>query len=228
MRLVDLVMLSVGDLCENPHNPRRPLAKSYLDGLRDSIAKFGFCGILAVAKNNNNTYTVLNGNTRLQELRAHSVDRVPCQVIEVCEEGKPSWEEERKLFVLSYDRNAKKFDDVQVMEQLAELVRKGADVKALAKLTARPNLSQILADKQEGAKVAQEKMPQAAMATMVLYGPKSAVDDIALLLKDLKGKLSTLEKAHKAGKQIMQLVEWSDPDLLALLLATGAAFGKTP
>lgn len=207
----------------NPDNPKRPLGLKYKRGLRASLDRFGFAGLLVVAANDDGTYEVLDGNTRLDELERAGVETVPCVVYRGMDRT------ERRTFVLAHDRHRKVFDEDVVLSQLQELAEKGGDVRALATLAGKDNLDRLLAEAangRDGVAPASAATPPPQSGSLVLYGPASEIQAIAGLLKQVKGRLSNLEKARKALEQAVEFLDWSDDRLLACLLATVARFGE--
>lgn len=214
--------LPVERLRHNPANPKRPLGLKYKRGLRASLDRFGFAGLLVVAANSDGTYEVLDGNTRLEELERAGVESVPCVVYQGMDAA------ERKAFVLAHDRHRKVFDEDAVLAQLQQLAEDGGDTKSLALLAGKDNLDRLLAEAQGGGSqaLATPAAPLPAMASLVLYGPAAEVKEINALLKQVKGRLTNLEKARKALGQAVEFLDWSDERLLAVLLAAVARFGE--
>lgn len=210
-------------LRSNPDNPKRPLGLKYKRGLRASLDRFGFAGLLVVAANDDGTYEVLDGNTRLDELERAGVETVPCVVYRNMDRT------ERRAFVLAHDRHRKVFDEDVVLSQLQELAEKGGDVRALATLAGKDNLDRLLAEAangRNGVAPASAAPPPPQSGSLVLYGPASEIQAIAGILKQIKGRLTNLERARKALEQAVEFLDWSDDRLLACLLATVARFGE--
>lgn len=218
----------VAALRPSPDNPKDKIGKQYLAGLRASIERYGFSGTLSVGANLDGTFVVLDGNTRLDELLAAKIVETWVCRVPACAEGVGDWASERKQFTLAYDRHRKKFSETAVLEQLKALAAKGEDVKQLALLSGKANLSRLLAESQApkgGAAGPASTAP--TQASLVLYGPMAEIQTIGGLLKHVKGKLSTLEKARKALGQSVEFLAWDDARLLSVLLATVAKFGET-
>lgn len=222
MKINPVELLPLEKLRPTTGNPKRPMANRFRRGLRASLAKFGFSGLLVVAENDDGTYEVLDGNTRLDELEGEGVEAVPC----VVHRGLST--DDRKAFILSHDRNKKAFDEGAVLAQLKDLAAR-TDAQALGRLTAQDNLQRLLAESSMQAAPGQAKAPgqaRAVMASLVLYGPAGELKEIQALLAQVRGRLSLLEKAKKALEQALAFLDWEDARLLAALLAAVANFTK--
>lgn len=226
MHVNPVAVLPTAALRPNSENPKKPLGIKYKRGLRAALDEYGFSGVLVVAANLDGTYVTLDGTTRLDVLDAEGIESVPCVVLADCAEGMPDWQERRKEFTLAHDRNRKVFDEDAVTAQLAALVEKGRDAKALATLTAKDNLDRLLAARQApsaSAPTAALKAP--AMASLTLYGPAEDVTAIKELLKQVKGKMITA-KVRAVLDQAVEFMTWEEERVLGVLLATIARWGK--
>ena len=216
MKVNPVKLVPTIQLRANASNPKGPLGLKYKQGLRTSLARWGFAGLFVVASNDDGTFEVLDGNTRLEELEKAGTENVPCVVFD------GMGPEERKKFVLAHDRHRKNFNEDAVMAQLEQLAHNGEDLKELALLSGKDNLKKLLAE-MSGQPVDMPDVPQAKvapMASMVLYGPASEMESIKGLLKQIKGRLSTLEKSRKALADAAEFLEWGDEKTLLVLLAT--------
>src|SRR5437762_3242168 len=103
------------------------MGRRYSRGLETSLQEFGFSGLFNVAPNADGTFEVLDGNTRVELLDDAGAADAPCVVHRDMAEGEPGWQERRRAFVLSYDRNRKLFDEDAVLAQLKALAARGQD-----------------------------------------------------------------------------------------------------
>lgn len=224
MKINPVELIHVDRLYHNSENPKSPLGKKYKDGLQAGLARWGFSGVLVVAADDDGRYEILDGNTRLEELRRNDVKEVPC----VVHRGMSA--DERKKFVLAHDRNRKKFNEDVVLAQLEGLVAKGENAKNLALLSGKDNLERLLAEKQNKATASQSQTTggggPVAMVSMVLYGPVAEIAKIKGLIGTVKGRLSTLEKARKDLDDAGKFFDWEAEESLVCLLATVAAVAK--
>lgn len=218
-------LLPTAALRPNSDNPKRPLGIKYRRGLTAALEEFGFAGVLVVAANADGTWMTLDGTTRLDVLDREGVESVPCIVLADLAEGMPDWQERRREFVLSHDRNRKVFDEDAVLGQLRQLAERGRDLKRLAVLSTKDNLERLLAAQQAPAAGAAPAPKTAPMASLVLYGPAADLAAIKELLKQTKGP-SLLGKARAALGQAAEFFDWTEERQVAILLATVARFGK--
>jgi len=211
MKVNPVQLLPIGKLHHNSDNPKKPLGARFSKGLKASLKKFGFAGVLVVASNDDGTYEVLDGNTRLDELEASGVADIPCIIMAGMEP------DERRTFVLAHDRNRKVFDEDAVVAQLTELARRTADLAALGALTATDNIRQIVEATQQrtraGVKQAQQGKPD-VHGSMTLYGPAEDIDAVRQLLKRIKGRLSDPWKARATLEQADQYLDLTDEQFL--------------
>lgn len=225
MKVNPVQLLRVEKLYHNSDNPKKPLGLRYKRGLRAGLEEFGFAGVLVVAADGDGRYEVLDGNTRLEELEREGVEEIPCVVLTGLSR------EDRQTFILTHDRNRKVFDEDVVLTQLQGLADRGKDLRKLSILVSKENLARLLQEKAAGGlKVPPGTTPGAAlpaMASLVLYGPADEIKAISELLKQVKGKLTFLEKGRKTLGQAVAFLDWSDEKLLACLLAAIAHFGGT-
>jgi hypothetical protein len=223
MLINPISLLPVEKLCLNQKaNPKLPMGTKYKQGLRLVIKQFGFAAVLVVAENLNGTYEVLDGTTRTEELERDGVEEVPCAIVSACKEGVADWQKLRTEFKLGHDRMRKVFDETAVLEQLRDLAAQGEDLKRLAVLSGKHNLERLLeeASKRQSQVGAIQKSAAQAMQSLVLYGPEADITAIKELLKGIKGRLSTAEKAHKALAQGAEFLDLTDEQFLAILLST--------
>lgn len=225
MKINKVQLLPVEQLRPNPDNPKKPLGARYKRGLKASLERFGFAGVLAVGANADGTWTVLDGTSRLEDLDAAAVQKVPCVSVPGCTEGEEGWQESRKEFTLAYDRNRKLFDEDAVLRQLKELSDRGRDVKALEDLTATEGLARLLSESAAASssrtastsKSSQGK--QAAQGSLVLYGPAEDIAAVKELLKRIKGRLSPVAKVRSVLEQAEQHMDFTDENFAVLLLS---------
>lgn len=222
MKVNPVELLPTEQLRQTGTNPKKPMGLKYKRGLRESLSRFGFAGLLVVAENDDGTYEVLDGNTRLDELSQAGIESAPCVVFR----GMDALE--RRKFLLAHDRNRKVFDESAVLADLERLAAQGEDLKSLAKLSGKDNLERLLSES-----VARKPLSQSnpaailpTMASVVLYGPVVELTGIRELLKQVRGRGFLLEKTRQALGQAIQFLDWTDERLIAVLLATIAAFGK--
>lgn len=220
MKVNPVELLPLERLHQNPDNPKKPMGARYRRGLKASLAKFGFAGLLVVAgPDADGTYEVLDGNTRLDELDGQA-DSVPCVVLDLDAAG-------RREFALSYDRNRKLFDEDKVVEQLRALAGGGADVKALEALSGVENLRLLIDDQRRAAPApppTPARMPE--QASLVLYGPAEDVQAVRELLKRLRSRLPSASKARSLVEQAEHYQDLGDESfLLAFLSACARASG---
>lgn len=223
MQIRPVEVLPVERLRHNPENPKHPLGLKYKRGLRASLDRFGFAGLLVVAADADGTFEVLDGNTRLEELSRLGVESVPCVVYRNMDR------EERRAFVLAHDRHRKEFNEEAVLGQLHALAEAGRDVKVLATLSGKDNLERLLAESSMAGPRAAAAGPAdapPAMGSMVLYGPAADLAAVRETLKGVRGRLSAATKAAKVLAEVAQFVDWDDERVLAVLLASARRFAE--
>lgn len=210
-------MIPIGKLTGNPANPKKAFSARHQKGLRASLKQYGFAGCFVVAADPDGTYEILNGNSRVEELRAAGVTEVPAVVYE----NMPG--EERTKFVLAYDKHAKPFDEKLVIAQLRELAEKGEDVRHLADLTAEENLARRLAN--QSARANATVMAAAAkMDSLILHGPAEDIAAIRDLIKTIRGQVNQSGRVVAALTQIKNHLDFTDEQWVTILLATMARF----
>lgn len=213
MKINPVQLIPIGKLHPNPDNPKKTFGARYRKGLKASLQRWGFAGLLVVASNDDGTYEVLDGNTRLEELQDAGVEAVPCVVMDNMSR------DERKTFVLAHDRNRKVFDEDAVVAQLTELAGRTQDLADLATVTSTENLRQIVeatAQRTRGTvRKAAESKP-AVMASLTIYGPAEDVDAVRQLLKRIKGKLADPWKARATLEQADQYLDLTDEAFLCV------------
>lgn len=215
MNVNPVQLLPLAKLRHNPDNPKRPMGARQGRGLRKSLQRFGFAGVLVVAgPDPDGTYEVLDGNTRLDELAGAGGDRAPCVVLDLDADG-------RKEFALAHDRNRKLFDEDAVVAQLKELAGRGKDVKELAELTATDNLRYLLqeAGRAKGPPPVTPKGPfkPPEQGSLVLYGPAEDVQAVRQLVKRMRGRVAPLVKVRQSLEQAEQFQDMADETFLLCL-----------
>lgn len=215
----DVRILPVTDVHINPDNPKKPLSADRKKGLNTNLDKFGMCSAILVAPHPDlpGEFIILDGNTRYEEMIKRGHDKIPVQVLNHIKTP-----EEIKEFVITYDRNVKAYNEDLVEQQLRDLVDKGEDVEMLSKLSNIDNLEDLLnGDADSVAKTFVDTAGVDEQDTLLLTGPKIAVDAIKASLKKIKGKLDTATKARKI-LETCEGFDYNDDDsiLLALLIAS--------
>jgi hypothetical protein len=206
MQVNEVVLIPLVKLRPNPDNPKKPMGARYLRGLKASLAKYGFAGVLQVAGNADGSFVVLDGNTRLAELDAAGIEQAWCQPVPACCEGVEGWQDARKAFVLAHDRNRKVFDEDAVLTQLKELAAHTTDLAGLETLTASENLRRLVEESKATTARAATASKQtlgrmAEQGSLVLYGPAEDVTAIKELLKRVRGRLSPVLKMRRVLEQ---------------------------
>ena len=139
--VVDMIPQNLLEL--NPDNPKKPMSKDRLKGLNRSLTEFGLRDMIKVAPHPEikGAYLILDGNTRIEELRKRTSGnvKIPCLV-----HSDLTTREKIKEFVLTFDRNVKAYDEDMVLAQLKSLIDAGEDMSMLAELTNLPNLDKYL------------------------------------------------------------------------------------
>lgn len=220
--LVDVhkpVLIDVSELVNNPDNDqlKKPMSAAARDALRASLGSFGMSALLNVAREPGGTHLVLDGNTRVEDLRDWGVPRVWCIVHEDMAHDAPGHLARREEFVLAFDAHRKKFDAKVVKERLESLVTLGRDRLDLDKLLGRRERKKKDADADSSASPeapSPTKPPETAHSSasgtddrvekvkaavdaavsrgrasdsIILHGPKDEMDEIRSLLAELRG-----------------------------------------
>lgn len=216
---------------------KKPIGPNQLAGVRKSIQEFGFDGVLSVALDADGMYTVINGNTRLEELLAAGVADIPCNVHDDMAWDQPEFMTRRRQFVMAYDKHFKVFDSTRVLEELKDMVAKGTDVAKLSSLCGVNKLKRIIDEDNAvssaataSASAAQAKIaaqPIKPMESMILYGPADEITRIKGLIKSLKGRFTASQKVSALLEQANANLDVEDDALLTILLATLAAHRET-
>jgi mannitol/fructose-specific phosphotransferase system IIA component (Ntr-type) len=225
--VVEMVPLNLLEL--NPENPKKPMTKDKLKGLNSSLTEFGLRDMIKVAPHPEieGAYLVLDGNTRIEELRKRTDENVeiPCLV-----HTDLTTREKVMEFVLTFDRNTKDYDSMAVLEQLKELVDSGENIKMLAELTNIPDLQKYIDDMDASDPEMQPESIDTSLFveqdSILISGPKSDIDGIKTLLRGIKGKMERNEQVSKALQNIKEF-DWSGDDgsdetLLFIVLAIAA------
>jgi hypothetical protein len=214
---IDLIQL-------NPYNPKKPMSKDRKKGLNRSLSEFGFKGVVLVAPypDDDDEYIVLDGNTRIEELRRRGIEKVPCLVYRDI----VTWEDIKK-FTITYDRNVKAFDEDIVMAQLKELAGAGEDMNLLADLANIPNLDNLLVPVEGIVTPVTDNIVFEEQDSLLLTGSKIVIDAIRELAKRIKGKLPLQDKIYKILSE-GKAFDWEDDEALTfILLALAHRFGAT-
>ncbi len=219
------VRLDVSSLDDNPGNDdvKKPMTAAARDSLRESIGRFGFSAILNVAAMPSSRYLVLDGNTRVEDLRAGGVTTVWGIVHPEMAHDAPGSAALREEFVLTFDAHRKKFDEQGVKDRLGMLITLGRDKLDLDRLLGRkdrkpreksaspeskPATPEATAERVEAVKAAvSEAVARAASSdSIVLHGPKDEMNEIRSMLRDLEGEAgrsaTLLRICREAGTRI--------------------------
>jgi len=94
--------------------------------LAASVDRFGFQSLVAVVKNPDGTYAIVDGHHRVEELQARGAKTIPVILLP---EGSPT---DRKLGMLSFNVSAE-VQDAEFAELLTELMAEGADGEEIRK-----------------------------------------------------------------------------------------------
>jgi hypothetical protein len=207
--VVEMIPMNLLEL--NPENPKKPMTKDKLKGLNRSLSEFGLRDMLKVAPHPEieGAYLVLDGNTRVEELRRRTSENihVPCLV-----HADLTTREKIMEFVLTFDRNVKDYDSMAVLEQLKELVDSGESIKMLAELTNLPDLEKYIDDMRDNEYEAQTADVNPGLFveqdSMLVSGPKPDMDGIRTLLRNIRGKMAL----HEQVRKILQNVDGFDWD----------------
>lgn len=228
------VLIPVNKLRQLDNNPKKQIGPRQFNGLRESLKEFGFSAVLNVALDGDGNYTIVDGNTRVEELLAAEVKEVSCIIHPDMAFDQADFMLRRRQFVLSFDRNRKVYDERRVVAELQELVNKGLDVKKLTTLSGVENLRRIVDESKMGTtttagqKVAEEldkateKIPD--MASLMLYGPVAEIDRIRSLVKHIKGRMTATKKVIVTLEQADSNLPIDDETFLACFLSAIARF----
>lgn len=117
--------LTLGQLEQNPDNPKKPIGGKYDSGLTESLKRFEGLEMFVVRPSplDDGKFQIGNGNTRYKRLLdmhgpKHKVD---CKVIEGLSDS------EWTLLCLTYDRHKAEFDEAKVTEQSHRLEMQARD-----------------------------------------------------------------------------------------------------
>jgi hypothetical protein len=196
--------IPVSALRNSPDTLKKKMGRDQLDGLRASVNRFGFCAVLNVALDPGDVYVVLDGNTRVEELRAAGITEIDCIVHPDLAHDRPDAAHLRQEFLISFDRHRKSFDKEAVISSIVSLTAAGRDASALSTLSGHRNIDRIL----EETKKAREAVAPApasstpAFDTLVLSGP---ADQIAAI------RTFTTSWRAEANEQIVKLLRESVP-----------------
>jgi hypothetical protein len=198
------VMLPVSSLRACGYDLKKKMGTDAKAGLRASLDEFGFSSSLNVAANKDGTYAVLDGNSRLDEVKASGVPEVPCVVHEDMEEGFFDWENRRKSFVLAYDANRKGLDKKAAISVITDMISAGADGSSLARLSGIKGIDKLVTDTKEAAEKAKETLsaPPPALDSLVLMGPADQVRQIREYLDSIRGTLTHCEVVRDTLRDI--------------------------
>lgn len=104
----------------------RKMNKQQRETLAASVDRFGFQSFVAVVRNEDGTYAIVDGHHRVDELRERGSLTVPVILLP---EGTPT---DRKLGMLSFNVSAE-VQDEELVKLLQELMTEGADSEAIRK-----------------------------------------------------------------------------------------------
>jgi hypothetical protein len=201
---------------------KKPMGPRQLSSLRYLIDNFGFAGVFNVAEDPGPSYVVLDGNTRLEELRARNVQSAPCIIHSALCHTIADHEALRHEFVLGFDRARKVFDERQVVEDLKTLVHQGRDLNSLVKLSGVEKLKRMLEEDKsklaQSPSLSQQIASSSDMQSLVLYGPSSQIGKIRDYLRTLRGKLTSSEKVHNFLVQAVDNLDVEDEAFLTVFL----------
>jgi hypothetical protein len=216
---VQVEIISMDLIQLNPYNPKKPMSKDRKKGLNRSLTEFGFKGVVLVSAHpdDDGEYVVLDGNTRIEELRRRGIEKVPCLVYHDI----AAWEDIKK-FTITYDRNVKAYDEDKVLGQLRELAEAGEDIGQLSDLSNIPNLDDLLAPVTGIPSPVTDAGAPDEYDSILISGPKVVIDAIRDTAKLIKGKLPLQDKLLKILRD-MENLEWEeDEDLIVFLLLAAA------
>jgi hypothetical protein len=230
--VVEMIPMNLLEL--NPDNPKKPMSKDRLRGLNRSLTEFGLRDMIKVAPHPEieGAYLVLDGNTRIEELRKRADEgvKIPCLV-----HSDLTTREKITEFVLTFDRNVKAYDETAVMAQLKGLVDAGEDVEMLAELVNLPDLQKYI-DGMLGPE--NESLLENLISTslveqdiITISGPKSDIDGIMGLLKTINVKMEQSARVRLIMESVDEF-DWRDDGnddeaLLFILLAVAAHLRNT-
>lgn len=232
MNVLPTVMIDVDKLRPYSEQFKKAIGPQHLAGIRACIKEFGFSASFNVALDADGLYTVLDGNTRLDELQAAGVKSVSCIIHDDMAHDQPDAAMRRKQFVLSFDRSHKVYDEPRVLGELKDMVAKGYDPKKLSALCNVKKLQRIVDEdnqnkKEASADVQRQLNDQAkppAQESMVLYGPVEEIAQIKKLLKLIRGRFTTTQKVVMTLEQANANLDIEEDAFLSVLLATIAKF----
>jgi hypothetical protein len=214
--------IPLAKLRTNGENPKKAFTARGLKGLRVSLQTFGFAGACVVAPDPDGMYTILDANTRYDELRASGISEIPCVIMDQL-----NTPEERKKFVLAFDRHKKLFDEEMVMKQLQELTAKNENADLLRELAGYPGqVNDLFGDKETGVSNAAEKeLNPGKMSSLMLSGPEEDIEHIRHLIRVSKAKLGASKIVLSVLGHAVTILDWEEERLLAVLLSTAIRFG---
>ncbi len=223
MKVNQVKLLPVKSLRPNPENPKRPFDMRGFKGLMTSLEVFGFAGVCVVAPDPDGAFTILDGNTRYEELVANGVPEVPCVVMEDL-----TTRAARRKFFNAYDRHKKLFDEEKVMEQLRELAEQGENARLLGDLTG-VKVNELYAQLGEG-REEHDALKEAGgeSGSLLIVGPAEEIAAIRGLLNHMRQKMTASRKVMATLTQAAMVWDWEDEKLLGVLLATIARFRGFP
>jgi ParB-like chromosome segregation protein Spo0J len=82
---LEVQYVPVGDLKENTYNPKR-FDKEALDGIRESVNRFGFADPLVVNSNENRKNILIGGHARLKIAKELGFETVPVVFVNLTED----------------------------------------------------------------------------------------------------------------------------------------------
>ncbi len=223
MKVNQVKLLPVKSLRPNPENPKRPFDMRGFKGLMTSLEVFGFAGVCVVAPDPDGAFTILDGNTRYEELVANGVPEVPCVVMEEL-----TTRSARRKFFNAYDRHKKLFDEEKVMEQLRELAEQGENARLLGDLTG-VKVNELYAQLGRQTPEAQQSLKDTgSTGSLLIVGPAEEIAAIRGLLNHMRQKMTASRKVMATLTQAAMVWDWEDEKLLGVLLATIARFRGFP
>lgn len=221
----DVRILTMSTVHINPDNPKKPLSADRKKGLNTNLDKFGMCSPILVAPHPDlpGEFIILDGNTRYEEMEKRGHGKIPCQILSHIE----TWEE-IKEFVITYDRNVKAYNEDMVEQQLRELVAAGEDIDMLASLANVQNLEDLLSG-EVASKTASyvDTSTVEEQDTIIITGPKLAIDAIRAMVKKIKGKTDNAVKIQKTLTELNSALPNDEDELLLLFLMIAAHMSGT-
>lgn len=218
--LPNVKILPISEVHINPDNPKKPLSADRKKGLNTNLDKFGMCSPILVAPHPDlaGEYIILDGNTRYEEMVKRGHDKIPVQVLDHIRT-----KEEIMEFVITYDRNVKAYNEDMVEEQLRYLVEQGEDVGMLANLANIQNLEDLLTGEIAAASASfVDTSSVDEQDSIIITGPKSAVDAIKAMVKKIKGKTDNAVKVQKILTELNSALPEDEDELLLLFLMAAA------